>query len=142
MSRDPTTSGGTEGHWALRWLGRERVEGEYECTDFVSEVLAAQFRRRVSFPRPATRDRDRELARHIDRYAARLPTLTAPVEGDGVLMRERGRRLGLGHHIGIWCAPGGTASVLHLPGRGGAVLHPLAGLDARGYELRGIWRWI
>ncbi len=46
-----------------------------------------------------------------------------------------------GHHIGLWCAPAGEPSVLHCQAGLGTVLHPLRGLEARGLEPAGIYRW-
>ena len=142
-------------HWSGRWIGLEWRAGEYECGDFVSQVLAAEFGLDIDLPRGATiRERDRLVARLATVLARRLEGEApgrgeapghgeAPRDGDAVLMRARGRRSELaGHHIGLWCAPCGEPSVLHCMAGAGACLHPLAGLAARGLEVDGIWRWL
>lgn len=131
-------------HWSERWIGRAWVAGAYECSDLVAEVLAAEFDTDIDLPRAGAnvRERDRLTARLAPALARRLASDEAPREGDGVLMRARGRRSVAGHHIGLWCAPGGEPSVLHCLAGAGSCVHALAGLPARGLETDGVWRWI
>ena len=142
-------------HWSERWIGRDWRPGVYECSDFVAEVLAAEFGLAVDLPRASAaggaagagsiRARDRLTARLAPSLARPLGPGEAPREGDGVLMRARGRRGArgavAGHHIGLWCAPGGEPSALHCAAGLGSCVHALAGLPARGLEADGIWRW-
>ncbi len=132
-------------HWSERWIGRDWRPGVYECSDFVAEVLAAEFGVAVDLPRAGAaagvRARDRLTARLAPSLARPLAPGEAPREGDGVLMRARGRRTIAGHHIGLWCAPGGEPSALHCAAGLGSCVHALAGLPARGLEADGIWRW-
>ena len=132
-------------HWSQRWIGRDWRAGVYECSDFVAEVLAAEFGVAVDLPRAGAaagvRARDRLTARLAPSLARPLAPGEAPREGDGVLMRARGRRTIAGHHIGLWCAPGGEPSALHCAAGLGSCVHALAGLPARGLEADGIWRW-
>lgn len=125
-------------HWSTRWLGWRYERGRRECTDFVSEVLAAEFGRQVVFPRAAAcvRARDRLIESACEAVA--IPLARPPVEGDGVLLRALGRR-GVGHHIGVWCAPGGVPSTLHAMEEWGAALHPLDALP--GLEVAGLYGW-
>ena len=126
-------------HWSDRWLGWEWVEGERECGDFVAHVLRAEFGRGVSLPRArGVRERDRFVARLAGDFAR--PLDRPPAEGDGVLMRALGRR-GVGHHLGLWCAPAGVPSVLHAQPAIGAVRHPLDELAIRGLEVAGLYAW-
>ena len=133
------------GHWALSWLGREYLPGVYECADFVIEVLEREFGRRIVLPAAPPRDagprawRDAVAAGLAGEIAA--PT-DAPAEGDGVLMRLAGRRATGGDHIGVWCAPGGRAHVLHCIRDAGSCLHALDGLAAAGLALAGVYRWL
>ena len=130
-------------HWSLRWLGRAWVEGRYECADFAGDVLATEFGRAIHLPRPApgVRARDRAVADGIaaGELARALAPGEAPREGDGVLMRAAARRLG--HHVGIWCAPEGRPSVLHMMAGIGSRLDAIADLPVRRLALVGIWRW-
>lgn len=126
-------------HWSERYLGRPWVEGRHECTDLVEIVLAEEFGRRLRFPRAAgVRERDRLVATRIGEFAA--PLDRPPAEGDGVLLRARGRRA-VGSHIGVWCEPAGVPSVLHCAEALGAVVHALDALPGRGLEVAGLYRW-
>lgn len=126
-------------HWSERYLGRAWVEGRHECTDLVEDVLHAEFGRRVRFPRAAgVRERDRLVAERLAEFAA--PLDRPPAEGDGVLLRARGRRA-VGHHIGVWAAPAGVPSVVHCIPELGAVAHALDELPGRGLEVAGLYRW-
>ena len=121
-------------------MGREFESGRYECVDLVNEVLEREFGRSPNLPRIAgARARDRAVAALTAQFAARTES---PVEGDGVLLRALGRRQGVGHHIGVWIWRSGTPYVLHCAPALGTVLHPVRSLAGRGYELRGIYRWI
>lgn len=126
-------------HWTERWIGWRYEEGSRECGDFVAMALEREFGRRIVLPRASTlRDRDRLVAAHLGELAR--PLDRPPAEGDGVLMRARGRRA-VGHHIGLWCAPDGEPSVLHAIAALGGVLHPLAGLHVAGLEVVGLYAW-
>ncbi len=130
-------------HWSGRYIGRAHVEGAHDCADFVADVLREVFGR-VWTPPPrahAVRGRDAQIAALAADHARPLGAGETPEEGDGVLMRMAGRRRLAGHHIGLWCAPAGEASVLHCQAGLGTVLHPLRGLEARGLEATGIYRW-
>ena len=124
-------------HWSRRWIGRPYVAGRYECTDFVEEVLAAEFGHSLALPRAdGVRARDRLIAALTGDYAR--PPDRPPEEGDGVLLQAAGRR-GVGQHIGLWCAPAGVPSVLHCESGMGGIVHALARL--RGLEVVGIYAW-
>ncbi len=130
-------------HWSGRYIGRAHVEGAHDCADFVADVLREEFGR-VWAPPPrahAVRGRDAQIAALAADHARPLGAGETPEEGDGVLMRMAGRRRLAGHHIGLWCAPAGEPSVLHCQAGLGTVLHPLRGLEARGLEPAGIYRW-
>lgn len=128
-------------HWAERYVGRAYVEGAFDCGDLVVLASREVFGREIQLPARAAgrRGRDRQIAGLIGDYA--IPAV-APVEGDGVLMRRLGRRRVLGHHIGLWCAPGGVPHVLHCFNGIGTCLHPLHRLGAHGFEATGVYRWI
>ena len=127
-------------HWSTRWLGRDYVRGRYECGELVVDVERAEFGRCLRLPRAhSVRERDRlVLALQGELAEATL----APVEGDGVLMRARGRRAPVGHHLGVWCALAGGPHVLHLTPGLGSCVHALASLPGRDLELVGVYRWL
>lgn len=132
-------------HWALAYLGREAACDDGACADFVRQVMAERFGRRVALPAPGTslRARDGQIAAAARALAE--PT-DDPREGDAVTMRARGRRRALGHHVGVWCAPGGQACVLHLCAGLGTRLDALddggRALAACGLEATGVYRWL
>ena len=129
-------------HWTEKWLGRPYVEGEHDCMHFLRDVLAHEFGRHLKLPeRHATRRRAmaRQIADHIDEAAA--PMICPPDEGDGILMSVLGSTLG-GHHVGLCATPGGEPHVLHCVVDLGSVLWPLQGLDGRGWQVEGAYRWL
>ncbi len=131
-------------HWSETYIGRPHVAGAHDCVDLVAAVRAETFARPWSPPPRAgsIRARDAQLGALAGEHARPLRPGETPEEGDGVLMRIAGRKRGLGHHVGVWCAPGGVPHVLHCQAGIGTVLHPLAGLPARGLEATGVYRWL
>ena len=129
-------------HWAEKWLGRGFDTARYDCMDFVAEVLAAEFDRRIRVP-PRSRGDMRGMAREIADLGGEVavPRIGPPQEGDGVLMRPLGSRLG-GCHIGLHTAPAGEPHVLHCVEVLGAVHVPTRTLPHRGWEVEGIYRWL
>ena len=95
-------------HWAEKWLGRGFDASRYDCLDFVAEVLAAEFGRRIRVP-PRSRGHMRTMVREIADLGGDVAVrrFGAPHDGDGVLMRPLGSRLG-GCHIGLHTAPAGA----------------------------------
>lgn len=128
-------------HWAEAYIGRPYIEGRHDCADFVAAVLRERFGRVIALPGRAgnVRARDAQIAVMKGAYARRT---TAPSEGDGVLMAAAGRGRCMGHHIGIWCAPGGEPHVLHCLKGVGSILHPLRDLGRRALVLEGVYRWL
>ena len=89
-----------------KWLGRRWVEGEYECADFARELLAEAFGRTAPWGRPeaGVRAKDRQVEEVAEAHAGRR--VTAPLDGDVVLMRDtRGRRLAGWHVEGYYRCP-------------------------------------
>ena len=137
---------GAAAHWSDKYLGRPYLRGEFDCADLVVEVARAEFGRAVALPRHAegVRARDRqierltgELGRQLDRAAGE-----AIQDGDIVLMKAAGRRLSLGHHIGVAAVLPLAACVLHCLAGVGVARHPLDCLAARQLTLTGIYRWL
>ncbi|MYE01463.1 MAG: hypothetical protein F4Y03_09310 [Alphaproteobacteria bacterium] len=129
-------------HWTDRWLGRPWVEGTYDCVDFVKEVLAEQFGRRLRLPAtPASaRDWDRTVANLKADHGYRTPF---PADGDGVLMMQAGARRQRGYHLGVAVRREGRLLVLHCPRNGSSVLTPAKDLRAAfQLELEGTYRWL
>lgn len=126
-------------HWSERYIRRSYAK-EYDCADFVRDVMAEQFGRDLPLPSihaAYTRERDRQMRCAAEALAE---PVDAPREGDAVLMRAAGRRRDLGHHVGVWCDIGGRPHVLHRMAGIGAVLHPIDRLV--GLEVAGIYRWL
>ena len=128
-------------HWAEAYVGRPYVEGRHDCAHFVVAVLRERFGREIALPThgDGVRAWDAQIAALKGAYAA--PT-APPREGDGVLMAAAARRRSIGHHIGIWCAVGGEAYVLHCLRGTGSILHPLRDLGRRALVLEGVYRWL
>ena len=106
------------------------------------EVLAEEFGRQVALPRAGSvREADRFVEQAL--FAGNLAVETiAPTEGDAVLMVHVGRRCELGHHIGIFCSPGGEPHVLHCMAGVGSCLHSLASMPGRKLKPIGVYKWL
>ena len=130
--------GGDVEHWAYAWLGRPYDAVRHDCATLVEDVLRERFDVALRLPGRAAgqRGRDAQIAAAADRAVP----VEVPREGDVVLMNAVGRRDGVGQHAGIWCDVAGAAHVLHCVADAGTCLHPLAGLEARGYRVVKVYR--
>ncbi len=130
-------------HWSEKWLGRDFVPGEHDCLHFVRDVLRVEFGVRVRIPVRDHPVRIRAMAREIaaGKGEVAMPMICDPDEGDGILMSPHGSTLG-GSHIGICAKPGDEPHVLHCVKDLGSVLWPLQGLDGRGWQVEGAYRWL
>ena len=137
---------GAAAHWSDKYLGRPYLRGEFDCADLVVEVARAEFGRAVALPRHAegVRARDRQIERLTGELGRRLDRAGGDVvqDGDIVLMKSAGRRLSLGHHIGVAAVLPLAVCVLHCVAGVGVVRHPLDFLAERQLELTGIYRWL
>ena len=137
---------GAAAHWSDKYLGRPYLRGEFDCADLVVEVAQAEFGRAVALPRHAegVRARDRQIERLTGELGRRLDRADGDViqDGDIVLMKSAGRRLSLGHHIGVVAVLPLAVCVLHCVASVGVVRHPLDFLAARQLTLTGIYRWL
>ena len=138
-------AGASPPHWALAYLGREAACADGACADFVRDVMAERFGRRVALPAPGTSLRARDAQIAAAARALAEPT-DDPREGDVVVMRSRGRRRALGHHVGVWCLIGARPHVLHAVKGQGVRLDALAdggaALAACGLEATRVCRWL
>ena len=137
---------GAAAHWSDKYLGRPYLRGEFDCADLVVEVARAEFGRAVALPRHAegVRARDRQIERLTGELGRRLDRAAGETiqDGDIVLMKAAGRRLSLGHHIGVAAVLPLAACVLHCLAGVGVARHPLDCLAARQLTLTGIYRWL
>ena len=137
---------GAAAHWSDKYLGRPYLRGEFDCADLVVEVARAEFGRAVALPRHAegVRARDRQIERLTGELGRRLDRAAGETiqDGDIVLMKAAGRRLSLGHHIGVAAMLPLAACVLHCLAGVGVARHPLDCLAARQLTLTGIYRWL
>ncbi|MYB43057.1 MAG: hypothetical protein F4X76_12945 [Chloroflexi bacterium] len=128
-------------HWTGRWLMRTFPD-DFDCADFVRCVLEEQFGQAIELPSTraaGVRGRDAQIAAGAGALA---DPVDAPREGDGVLMRARGRQRSVGHHVGVWCEISGAPHVLHLLGTMRTpCLHQLADCARIGLETTGVYRW-
>lgn len=138
--------GGAAAHWSDKYLGRPYARGEFDCADLVVEVAQAEFGRAVALPRHAesVRARDKQIERLTGELGRRLDAAAGerPQDGDIVLMRAAGRRLALGHHIGVAASLPLALCVVHCLAGVGVARHPLDCLASRGLEATGFYRWL
>ena len=137
---------GAAAHWSDKYLGRPYLRGTFDCADLVVEVARAEFGRAVALPRHAegVRARDRQIEQLTGALGRRLDRLAGETlqDGDIVLMKAAGRRLSLGHHIGVAAALPLALCVLHCLAGIGVTRHPLDCLAERQLTLTGFYRWL
>jgi hypothetical protein len=126
-------------HWSERYVGRPYDAEEYDCIDFVVDVLKEQFHRELLPPNGHGHE-DREgrakvIRDNIHRYVR--PT-GKPEEGDGVLMNIAGRD----QHIGIYVEINHVPFVLHNQRTTGVVVIRIRELNRWGYKVEGFYKWI
>ena len=79
-------------HWSTKWLGRPFIPGQYDCLDFVREVLREEFGREIRIP-PRVSDTMRTMVREIEELAGDVAVaIDMPREGDAVLLKPAGTR--------------------------------------------------
>ncbi|MCD9096209.1 C40 family peptidase [Luteimonas fraxinea] len=113
-------------------------ESSFDCADFVVHVQRALFRREVMLPngRPRGTRGQAALGELSKPYGVRTD---APVDGDLVLMFERGRPA----HVGVYFWLAHEAWVLHSCERiGESVLHRVRDLPDFGAPIEGFYRWL
>ena len=122
----------------MPWLAKRWVDGEYECTHFAAEVLAAEFGVDVgAVPDAPTGVRARDAALGAGLRERAVPT-DAPADGDLVLMTMAGARRTRAYHLGVYVEAGGRY-VLHLDADG-AWVHRIDELRHVGLSLEGYYR--
>ncbi len=137
---------GAGAHWSDKYLGRPYLRGEFDCADLVVEVAQAEFGRAVALPshEEGVRARDRQIEQLTGELGRRLSNATgeAPRDGDIALMKAAGRRLSLGHHIGVVAVLPLATCVLHCLAGMGVARHPIDCLAERQLTLTGFYRWL
>ena len=118
-------------HWAEEYVGLAISD----CAALCERVLSERFGRVVALPseRGGPFADTALVDQHRDDLAERTD---APIDGDGVLMKSRGRLA----HIGLYVAIGGVPHVLHaMPV--GVCLHKLRELPKLHMHVEGFYRW-
>ena len=137
---------GAAAHWSDKYLGRPYLRGEFDCADLVVEVARTEFGRAVALPRHAesVRARDRQIEQLTGALGRQLDAAAGETlrDGDIALMKAAGRRLSLGHHIGVVAVLPLASCVLHCLAGVGVVRHPIDFLAERQLTLTGIYRWL
>ena len=126
--------------WWLKWLGREFRPGLYECTDFVGDVMEAEFNLRLPQWSPPVSHRACDRAAPDLRARLLAKPADAPLDGDCVLMRSAHARRLQGWHVGVF-VQATRPSALHCMTGCGAVLTPINRLERLDLRLEGIYRW-
>lgn len=127
-------------HWAEGYVGMAYIPGELDCAVLAERVSREVFGRALALPHERASGGPFALPAQIQAaladYAERTDT---PEEGDGVLLRARGRLT----HIGIYCRIQGEPYVLHaVRGAGQVLLHAVRRLPSVGFEVEGYYRWL
>ncbi|MYF99262.1 hypothetical protein F4212_09035 [Candidatus Poribacteria bacterium] len=130
-------------HWSDKWLGTTFRPGEYDCLDFVQEVMATDFGRELKIPARHRGENVRIMARDIAALGgiAADPIQSSPVDGDGVLLKPRGTRIP-GYHVGVVAIISGEIFVMHCVEVMGGVRFPAATIEDHGWTVEGYYRWL
>lgn len=125
-------------HPAEAFVGMEYDEDAFDCADFVCHVMRELFGREVELPNGRPRGARGQLA--LGELSRPYATATdSPVDGDLVLMKQRGRA----GHVGLYFNIAGEPWVLHSNETNGAsVLHRVRELPGFGAMIEGVYRWI
>ena len=112
-------------------------EDTFDCADFVVHVQREMFGREVMLPNGRPRGIAGQVA--LPDLAGPYATRTdEPVDGDLVLMKERGR---LGH-VGVYFWIAHEPWVLHCNEKTGcSVLHRVRDLPSYGVPIEGFYKW-
>ena len=125
-----------------RFIGIPYDARRMDCADLAMLVQRELFGREVLLPgkRPRPLHPDEQDAA-IAAYRVQLADpVTAPEDGDVVLMREIGARTA--GHIGTYFFCNYTQYVLHTTALlGASVLHTLRDLSGTGLKVEGFYRW-
>ncbi len=123
-------------HWSAKYIGLpyETVN----CAQLAVWVQRQEFARPIELPTDASGG-PFHVSSQISSLKDELATITEyPADGDGVLMRCRGRL----NHIGIYCEIDGIPYVLHaLKSAGQTCLHKIRSLSEQGVEVEGVYKW-
>lgn len=127
-------------HWSEKYVGRDYIFNEYDCTHLVQEVLSKEFGYYIQLPTVRGRDDD-ENRNLIDKYKTVYGRLrdaeSLPEDGDVLTMsiiRNQDYQ-----HIGLVCKIGSSFYVLHNLRNKGVSLHKLSQLKPMGIEVTGVW---
>jgi hypothetical protein len=126
-------------HWSSKYVGKEYVEGHYDCAHLLVDVQVNEFHRNVDFP-IERKDHIFKISRQIDEHKTHFLESITPEEaqdGDVVLMVCLGRL----SHIGVLCLIDSTRYVLHnLKSSGNVALHRIRDLERYALKLEGYYR--
>lgn len=126
-------------HWAHQYIGREYIEGVYDCAALLEDVQQNVFHRNVEFPKERKSHvilSAKTIDEHKDTYLEPVSAEEAK-DGDVVLMVSRGRL----SHIGVLAVIDGMRYVLHnLKSSGNVALHRIRDLDKYALILEGFYR--
>lgn len=127
-------------HWSDPYIGDPYIKGDADCARLLCRVRREVF----AFPVPDDAEISRaesrlgRVAQMTDGVAAYGEMVTAPQEGDAVLMICRGRP----SHIGVYCVVDGETCVLHaMENVGMVVRHRLRELHRAMLSVEGFYRW-
>lgn len=96
-------------HWSRKYLGKAYVAGEYDCLDFVLEILSKEYGVNTCIiPNhgKCTLEQQRELQTRADDYCIKIDK---PVDGCVVILKQ-GLRL---RHVGIYYEYNNIGYIIH-----------------------------
>ena len=127
-------------HWTEAWVGRPYVAKIFECGDLVREVVMERRGLEITLPTELTWRRTPAAA--VAAMCSEIAERTdSPVEGDGVMMRIRGKRGEIGSHAGVFVPVAGAPWVLHNLRSVGVVFQPVWHLERLSLDIEGFYRW-
>ncbi len=127
---------GNNRHWSQQYIGLPYAQAD--CAALCVKVQKEIFNRDIALP-TGRESGLRGISRQITSLQASYATpISAPEEGDAVLMVGKGRL----NHIGTATFINGQLWVLHaMRSAGQAVLHNINSLENMGLIVEGYYRW-
>ncbi len=125
-------------HWSRKYIGKQYIDGEYDCLDFVLEVLSAEYGVKTSIiPNhgSCTLDQQRQIKDRVDDYSI---VMDNPVDGCAVLLKQ-GLRC---RHLGIYYIRKKVGYIIHnSPCAKSVVQVPAYRISEHGCEIDRYLKW-
>jgi hypothetical protein len=122
-------------HWSDAYLGRPYVPESFNCGDMAIDVQQQVFRRALEVVGAHPRGRGAQTEAIEAALMAHVVPVEVPIDGDVVLLWNKGRR----RHVGVYCALAG-GMILHACVKAGVVRTAVRDLHLINMAVEGYYR--